>query len=162
MMTYRERRAARKKLRYLMEFTFGRAGAIHYRQERPMMEMHNCPPKLNWVMDCSEGVTWLYKCAGLPDPNGLGYNGQGYTGTLAKHGRRIIALVQNRWLRVGDLVLYGRIDSDYDHVAIVYRGGPSRLVARVWSHGSEGGPYLGLPVRYRSDFAEVRRYAPFL
>jgi cell wall-associated NlpC family hydrolase len=38
--------------------------------------------------DCSGFVTLCYKEAGAPDPNGLGYSGYGYTGTLIEHGRK--------------------------------------------------------------------------
>jgi cell wall-associated NlpC family hydrolase len=36
--------------------------------------------------DCSGFATLCYKEAGVADPNGLGYNGQGYTGTLGPRG----------------------------------------------------------------------------
>jgi cell wall-associated NlpC family hydrolase len=94
--------------------------------------------------DCSSLATGCYFIAGLLDPNNLHYNGQGYTGTLAVHGK---------WVSVpepGDLVLYGW-GFPYHHVAIYVGGG------RVVSHGSESGPLL-LYTRYRSDLAMFRRY----
>jgi hypothetical protein len=39
--------------------------------------------------DCSGYATLSYKEAGMPDPNHLGYNGEGYTGTLIQHGRKV-------------------------------------------------------------------------
>jgi hypothetical protein len=38
--------------------------------------------------DCSGFATLCYKTAGAPDPNGMGYNGYGYTGTLMEHGQK--------------------------------------------------------------------------
>lgn len=69
----------------------------------------------------------------------------GYTGTLLTHGERV-------WgpLLVGDPVIYGRGFPGH-HVAIYVGNG------RVISHGSEAGPLL-LPVHYRSDVMQVRRY----
>lgn len=76
--------------------------------------------------------------AGLKDPNGLGYNGFGYTGTLIQNGKRVSA--SN--LKPGDLVFYGR--HGISHVAIYVGSG------RVVSHGSESGPLL-LSTYYRND-----------
>ncbi len=67
----------------------------------------------------------------------------GWTGTIAHHGRRV-------WSpSPADLCLYGS-GPDYEHVSI-YTGGGLCV-----SHGSWRGPLL-LPVHYRSDFAQYRR-----
>lgn len=98
--------------------------------------------------DCSSSVTGLYRVAGLADPNGFGFNGLGFTGTLAAHGA---------WYQVssslpkGALVLYGW-SFPYHHVTMVV--GPGR----VWSHGSEAGPLL-CATRYRSDASTARVYS---
>lgn len=99
--------------------------------------------------DCSAYATGLlwdallrYKAADVV--NGERWLG-GYTGTMADHGRR----VRGR-RKVGDLVLYGAGPS-YEHVAVYIGQG------QVFSHGSEAGPYI-LPVNYRSDYAQTRRY----
>jgi hypothetical protein len=39
--------------------------------------------------DCSGFATLCYKAANAPDPNGLGYNGEGYTGTMMTHGHHV-------------------------------------------------------------------------
>lgn len=67
------------------------------------------PPLLRFIFeDCSSSVTGLYWLAGLPDPNGRGYDGYGYTGTLASHGRVVWRLGQPlSQLRPGDLIFYG-------------------------------------------------------
>lgn len=91
--------------------------------------------------DCSSSVTGFYWIAGAPDPNGLGYNGEGYTGSLWSHGR----LVTLEAAQPGDLVFY-RSPSyptyPYAHVAVYLGGG------RVGTFGSE--PPRILPVDYRA------------
>jgi hypothetical protein len=104
--------------------------------------------------DCSSGVTGLYYMAGVPDPNGFGFNSLGYTGTLALHGRA----VSRSAATVGTLAFYGRA-YPYSHVgAVVARPGGNSL--RIFSHGSENGPYL-LDVDYRGDLRQLRSYPGF-
>lgn len=99
--------------------------------------------------DCSSGATWLYWQAGAPDPNNRGYDGEGYTGTLAAHGTG----VSPSSIMPGDLVFYGDPPT-FHHVAVAIKG--QGFDAKVWSHGSESGP------SYRSAFYRpitgVRRY----
>lgn len=102
--------------------------------------------------DCSAFATWCIW-------NGLDHfgvrdtvNGQnwraGYTGTMLSHGK----VVQHRdnVLR-GDCVLYGRKGTTGEHTAICIGNG------MVISHGSEAGPFK-LPIDYRTDVIEIRRY----
>ena len=67
-----------------------------------MSGVHN-PGQLPCICDCSAFVTYCYSWAGAPDPNGLGYNGSGYTGTLLGHGQWI----QPNEVQAGDVVVYG-------------------------------------------------------
>ena len=107
-------------------------------------------PHLPWEGDCSSTVTWYRFAANhmapgkWPDPNGEGYDGEGYTGTMLEHGRAIAESEHE----ADDLAFYGH---PVEHVAII--------VARneVVSHGSAGRPRL-LGLNYRSDLAEIRRY----
>lgn len=126
---------------------YNNRGSIHYRQFRPMQTL-NMGHRLPQSLDCSEFSTVSYKRSDCPDPNGpsFGYNGLGYTGTLAVHGQ----LVSTNQARPADLVLYGG-GYPYEHVA-VYVG-----FGRVISHGSEAGPLL-LPMDYRSDRRQIRSY----
>lgn len=119
---------------------------IHYTQGPARMYgvRHKIrPPKIPYYEDCSSFSTWCYWGAGVSDPNGLGYNGWGYTGTLAQHGSRTTNP------QPGDLAFYGRYP--YTHV-VVYIGN-----GRCISHGSERGPVLS-NVYYRSDFSHYRTY----
>ncbi len=108
-------------------------GAIHYQQARPFNPRDILNRKLPLTGDCSSTATMLYRAAGAPDPNGLGYNGTGYTGTLRSHlpRKRLEAL------KPGDLIVYG--SGTGKHVVVVMRPGPDPV---VWSHGQESGPRL--------------------
>jgi hypothetical protein len=123
---------------------------VHYSQSNRMnIVRERLKPPFDGVEiyeDCSSSVTGCYFVAGAPDPNGLGYDGQGYTGTLCQHG----AVVSLASAKPGDLVLYGH-GAPWEHVAMYLGGG------KVWSHGSEGGPYV-CPVDYRGDRGEIRTY----
>lgn len=114
-------------------------GAIHYEQRRPM-EGLNRPGKLPLSTDCSAFVTLCYRWGGASDPNGNGYNGAGYTGTLMRHGRRI----KDAWLRPGDLVTFGPFPGR--HVVIMVSAGSNGLCV---SHGQEKGP-----LRYNLNVAK--------
>jgi len=104
------------------------------------------PPHYPNYEDCSSFATWCYWVAGAADPNGLGYNGRGYTGTQVNHGRAV-ALGQ---AKPGDLVFYGWNRGIPTHVAIYVGHG------RVVSNGSEIGPLL-LSASYRT-ITEIRSY----
>lgn len=101
--------------------------------------------------DCSAFATWCLWNGldhyGYPDTiNGARWR-MGYTGTQLEHGTRITS--EHDILR-GDLAIYGS-GFPGKHVAICIGGG------MVISHGSEPGPFK-LPLHYRADLMEVRRY----
>lgn len=132
-----------------------RASLVHYSQARRMQIVvgHLAIPPLTRAIyeDCSSSTTGLYWLARLADPNGLGYNGFGFTGTQANHGRTVWRLGQSlARLLPGDLIFYGPYP--HRHVTMYLGAG------RVFSHGSEAGPY-NLPALYRPDAAYARRYA---
>jgi hypothetical protein len=115
--------------------------------------------------DCSSSSTVIYHEAGAPDPNGFGYNGYGFTGTIWPRGKFTTDNPQP-----GDLAFYG-----YDSRSI-NRGGPSHMAVvisaqkasallgytvsgtHVVSFGSN--PVRVLPLRYRSDFRGTKSYLP--
>lgn len=116
-----------------------------YRQVRPMPDCLLCPDAYA-RLDCSSSVTLMYRESALEDPNGLGYSGQGYTGTLWGRGQAVDTP------QAGDLCFYG-----YDsrgpfpsHVAICIGAG------EVVSFGST--PIRRATVRYRSDYRGARSY----
>lgn len=121
-------------------------GSIHYREVRPMPLTGRLP----LTTDCSGFVTLCYKLAGAPDPNGLGYNGQGYTGTLLTHGTRIpLAAV-----KPGDVIVYG--PGTGAHTAVVVEAGADPLTV---SHGQESDPAY---VRVSQDGRLPQTYLRFL
>lgn len=111
--------------------------AIHYQESRPMplaaFKAHSLPI----TTDCSGFVTCCYYAAGAPDPNGLGYTGQGYTGTLLDH----LAIVPLGNAAAGDLVVFGPRPGL--HVVLLMEAGTANGGdPQVCSHGSEAGPRM--------------------
>jgi hypothetical protein len=122
---------------------------IHYTQGPARMQGVRDkirPPAVPHYEDCSSFATWLYWVAGAPDPNGRGFDGYGFTGTMIQNGH-LVGLAQ---LEPGDLVFYGT-RAVPSHVATYVGGG------KVVSHGSEAGPLL-VDRRYRSDVHSMRSY----
>ena len=84
--------------------------------------------------DCSGFVTLCYLAAGAPDPSGLGYNGQGYTGTLlGNHANQHIPLNQ---VQPGDLVVYGGGTGEHTAIVVEVHGTDILTV----SNGDANGP----------------------
>jgi cell wall-associated NlpC family hydrolase len=96
-------------------------------------------------IDCSSFVTLVYKDAGASDPNGFGYNGSGYTGTLAARGTWVFTP------EPGDLVFYGGTKAVPGHVGVYVGGG---MVIEI---GSDKG-ILKVAYNYRSDIVGYKRY----
>jgi hypothetical protein len=100
---------------------------IHYGELRPIPLGRTLP----LTTDCSGFVTVCYYLAGAPDPNGRGYDGSGFTGTLLGWLRAIAPATARR----GDLVVWGAYPGR--HVALVLEPGDDPLLC---SHGRERGP----------------------
>jgi cell wall-associated NlpC family hydrolase len=113
---------------------------IHYGEIRPIPLARTLP----LTTDCSGFVTVCYFLAGAPDPNGLDYSGEGWTGTLLRH----LEHVPRGKARRGDLVVWGGYPGR--HVAILLELGADPLLC---SHGQERGP---IAIR----FSEESRYQP--
>ena len=113
---------------------------IHYAPVRPIPLTRTLP----LFTDCSGFVTLCYYLAGAPDPNGLDYDGQGYTGTLL----RAMSSVAPATVDPGDLVVWGTYPGH--HVALVLEPGDDPLLC---SHGQERGP---LEIRFSAE----SRYQP--
>jgi hypothetical protein len=116
---------------------------IHYVQARPIDAIDEAR-RLPLRTDCSGFATLCYAWAGAPDPNGLAFCGQGYTGTLLRHMERIPAAAACP----GDLVVWGPAPGH--HVALVLEPGVDPLLC---SHGQERGPFA---IR----FSEETRFQP--
>jgi cell wall-associated NlpC family hydrolase len=116
---------------------------IHYQQLRPMDGIGQ-PRKLPLQTDCSGFVTLCYAWAGAPDPNGLKFSGQGFTGTMLQ----ACSHISKAAARPGDLVVWGPPPGN--HVALVLQPGPDPLLA---SHGQEKGPI-------QVQFSVASKYQP--
>jgi hypothetical protein len=106
---------------------------IHYGQARPFPLSRRLP----LTTDCSGFVTLCFFLAGAPHPNGLGYDGEGWTGTLLRH------LPAVGRLRPGDIVVWGVYPGH--HCALVLEPAADPLLC---SHGRERGP---LAIRYSDE-----------
>lgn len=113
---------------------------IHYAEVRPIPLTRRLP----LTTDCSGFATLCYFLAGAPDPNGLDYDGRGFTGTLME----AMENVDRRAVLAGDIVVWGEYPGH--HCAIVIEPGGDPLVA---SHGQERGP---VEIRFSSE----SRYQP--
>lgn len=130
------------------------ASGIHYAQVRPIA-CFGVPPEEGFTTDCSGHATaayyWARKLTGIqvPDPNGRGFDGYGYTGTLLNNPAASLPYA------IGDLAIYGPSYSASSHVVTCIRAGNAQTSA--WcSHGSEEAPYQ-VALEYRSDLLEVVR-----
>jgi hypothetical protein len=127
--------AQRAKLATLMRDLVKHEPQVHYAQIRPMRSVRLTKPAYPLTMDCSEAVTCLCKWAGLTDPNGLGYNGHGYTGTMLDH---LPHYYNPANALPGALVVFG--PGTGEHVAMVLK--PAHHNPLLFSHGLERGPLL--------------------
>jgi NlpC/P60 family protein len=137
---------------------------IHYSQKanrqvgvrRHLSITHGDYPK---TCDCSSTAWWmlwdaLRRTYGVKDivcHTSPGWNPDGlvYTGSMYQHGK---AVIHDKNLKIGDLIFYGDQGGGVpEHVAVYVGGG------KVFSHGSEGGPYI-LDLDYRGDRRMSRRF----
>jgi hypothetical protein len=131
-VTLTPRRAAIQKE---MDWWLQHNSSIHYEQIRPIPLARAKAHTLPIYTDCSGAATCIYYVAGAPDPNGLDYSGQGFTGTLFANGEAI----KMADIEVGDLIIVGKGDASV-HVYVVYR-----QVSGAWelfSHGREQAPEI--------------------
>lgn len=142
----------REKMQKAMVMLVNGTRTVHYRQLRPMRsryintfdELKAAIARGMWL-DCSESVTLLCHIAGFRDPNGLGYNGYGYTGTMLNYCKPHFTAPGDA--NIGTLLICG--PGAGDHVMAVYKTGSDPL---LFSHGSEGDP----------KFVRYSRIAPYL
>jgi len=106
---------------------------IHYSQARPM-PIGTAVHALPFLTDCSGFATLMVKWSGAGDPNGSGFNGQGYTGTMLGHCEHITAAET----QPGDFVVFGA--GTGTHVVILVESAAKGLGALCVSHGQEADP----------------------
>src|SRR5690349_6147580 len=123
-----------------MRLTLAHESQLHYLQRRPMRLTgygeHEFTTLLEhgtqFAADCSEYVTALCRWAGLADPNGWHYDGQGNSGQMWRH---LPHYVNPAYADVGALCAFG--PDGMDHVVFVMTPGPDPWCC---SHGQENGP----------------------
>jgi hypothetical protein len=131
----------RAELGTIAEYLIEHADLVSYAEIRPMATAHLKFADIKSLfaegkpitMDCSEAVTLLFRLAGLKDPNGLNYNGAGFTGTLLEHLPRCGSLDQ---AHEGALVVFGAAPGT--HVCMVMEHDTTD--PWLFSHGAEIGP----------------------
>jgi putative peptidoglycan binding protein/NlpC/P60 family protein len=126
-----EANTTRKKIVAAARLCFDHRDEIHYTQSSKRMDgvrRKLKPPQFPVQEDCSSFVTWCYFAAGAPDPNGNGYDLNGFTGDEVQHGTEVATP------RLGDLVFYGRGRNGINHVNLYVGGG------KIIGHGGEAGP----------------------
>lgn len=126
----------RRALKQLMQETLGDEYKNHtwtYRAIRPLAIPPSWAKGLRVVGDCSKGVQYLCKWAGmLNDPMGMNWGVYGNSTNLCLHLQHL----DHRYeLRVGDIVTFGA--GGDKHAAMVYEPGSDPL---VWSFGHQGAP----------------------
>lgn len=158
-LTSSQKQSARFYIRRYCERAEENRARIHYSQARPMTHLGKSPSS-EFTCDCSGFVTSAFRWADLSnqfklnDPNGLNYNGFGFTGTLLAHNRKGRVPTDQKFF-VGDMAFYGPSLSDTRHVIICRRNGKS--MTALWSsHGNEHGPY-SVYLNYRNDLLVVVR-----
>jgi len=133
----------RAAMRYLMDLLLNHRARVHYAEVRPMrsrsigtvfeLKQRIASPG-GLTMDCSESVTLICKLAGLADPNGLGYDGAGFTGTLLDH---LPHYSEAGGAKIGALCVFG--PGTGTHVAMVHERGSDPW---LFTHGEESDPSL--------------------
>ena len=158
LLTPTEKKKVRAAIaNYLLRCEHSRS-QIHYAQTRPYHHL-GVTPEHGFTADCSSLVTgaffWGSDQSNFPvrDPNGRGWDGYGYTGTLLTENIHASVPADHKCF-VGDMGIYGT--AWHTKHVVICRAGGSRESSIWTSHGSESGP---VPVRlnYRSDLLGVFR-----
>jgi cell wall-associated NlpC family hydrolase len=130
-----------------MEWLLGNSQLFTYRQVRPITPYDLRDPANRGRLDCSSTVTCCYHAAGALDPNGTGYNGSGFTGTLWTHGQPTDAP------KPGDLAFYGWQSGGFPKHVTLHLGNPKT----VGSFGHTPPSRFNV-VNYRGDYIGSRTY----
>jgi hypothetical protein len=128
---------------------------IDYSESRafPLLRPQDVPGHL----DCSGFVTVCHFVGRAPDPNGFGYTGQGYTGSLMNTGARC----SQADLEPGDAIFYGHTEPE--HASRIFPAGSPTHVALYDGNGgvySQGGPYRTDRMRHHDtvNYRDVNHY----
>jgi hypothetical protein len=134
MLTQDQRDQAVSVCRLLNQY----AEAYGYIEERPMPTRHLTIDSLRHALlyaggaedDCSGTVTLIARLSGWKDPNGLDYNGDGYTGTMFDYLQHMSSVED---LHKGGLIIYSSGGKTVHVVMVVQQNGTD---PEIYSHGS--------------------------
>lgn len=148
--------SARRRIVRWARWGVSHTAAIHYSEGAERSRWLHAHPhdRLPLSTDCSGFATLCYRMAGLADPNGLGYQQLGYTGTLLAHAQRVGRILPTREAKPGDLIVYG--PGTGSHVALIVEAGEDPLTV---SHGQESEPAY---VRVSQDGRQPQRVCRYL
>lgn len=150
------KKTLRTQMVYWLEWGVAHKTQFTYSESRPIPVGLPAGTSQHIVTDCSGFVTLCAKWAGAPDPNGQGYSGQGYTGTLLTHCQAIT----EAQAEPGDLIVYGPYPGHHV-VGIVEK--LSRGDFQTASHGRQGDPRFvtySLESRFQPAPAHFLRFLP--
>jgi hypothetical protein len=124
---------------------------VHYAPVRPMplppAPRIPIPRSFSITTDCSGSATWIVDISGGEDPNGFGFNGSGFTGSMAGHMRPIHASD----VQVADFGIIFDPSGVTHHVIIALEAGSD---PNTFSHGQESGP---IRIRASAELASQTR-----
>jgi hypothetical protein len=112
----------------MLNYTLAHPSNWRYQEVRPIPYWLPYKTSETIITDCSGSVSLHAKWAKAPDPNGLSFNGEGYTGTILEHCQHITSYM----LKPGDLVVFGSYPGTH---CVAYLGS-----GEVFSHGEPGDP----------------------
>lgn len=156
-MNDRQREACVTYANYLIHH----ASQIHYRQFRPMQTRNLTVMEARALfahgggiaMDCSESTTLLCRWAGVGDPNGMGYDGWGNSGSQWTHCKP--HYFDPAKAHPGALVTFGT-DGDEHVCMVIERNGDNPI---LFSHGQEAGPLrIDLNSETRGHLGQARTF----
>jgi hypothetical protein len=108
----------RQRMVDIARFAIAQSKRIHYSQDhrmawerasrklRPPIAANALP--LDVFEDCSSSISGIAALAGAPDPNGSGFDGEGFTGTMLDHCTRLGAGAPPAALLPADIAVYGK------------------------------------------------------
>jgi hypothetical protein len=111
------------------------SGRFRYEQIRPIPVGATRDGDEPIITDCSGFVTLMARWSGIEDPNGRGYTGEGWTGTLLEH----LPAVGFAQTRPADIAVFGTFPGV--HCAVLLEPGRAGDPWAV-SHGVPGDPKL--------------------
>lgn len=136
-------RAIRAALVSIAKFKASHPAGMDYSEARPIDYGYL---KQHWHSDCSGSIASFYKAAGAQDPAHEGYQGAGNTASFLTN----LPHIGKTSCRRGDIVVFNADRPVSTQHAVMLLASP--FLVRdplVWSHGTQGGPFVH-PLSYEA------------